>query len=152
RRPPSSCWTAATRAPASCCATPTRRATSPSCSTPPSPCPATAAGRPTPTHSGVPPDPPPYPISEGEQGEPLLPRLHQLGLRERIELLVQLCEALRSAHQQGWLLAELDPAMVWLGPKGDVRLMGLGLARIPDPTDPFDRGLSLGASAAFVAP
>ena len=105
-----------------------------------------------PSDSGVTPDAHPYLIVEGEHGEPLLPLLHQLGLRQRIELLVQLCEALRSAHQQGWLLAELDPAMIWLGPDNDVRLMGLGLARIPDPTDPFDRGLSLGASPAFVAP
>jgi len=105
-----------------------------------------------PSDSGVTPDAHPYLILEGEYGEPLLPQLHGLSLRQRIELLVQLCEALRSAHQQGWLLSELDPAMIWLGSDGDVRLMGLGLARIPDPTDPFDRGLSLGASPAFVAP
>lgn len=105
-----------------------------------------------PSDSGVTPDAHPYLIVEGEHGEPLLPRLDELGLRERVELLVQLCEALRSAHQQGWLLAELDPAMIWLDREGGVRLMGLGLTRIPDPTDPFDRGLSLGASPAFVAP
>ncbi len=105
-----------------------------------------------PSDSGVTPDAHPYLIIEGEHGEPLLPQLHTLDLRERIELLVQLCEALRFAHQQSWLLAELDPAMIWLGPEGGVRLMGLGLARIPDPTDPFDRGISLGASPAFVAP
>ena len=105
-----------------------------------------------PSDSGVTPDAHPYLIVEGEHGEPVLPQLHQLGLRQRVELLVQLCEALRSAHQQGWLLAEIDPAMIWLGPEGGVRLMGLGLTKIPDPTDPFDRGLSLGASPAFVAP
>ncbi|RZJ09870.1 MAG: hypothetical protein EOP39_10270 [Rubrivivax sp.] len=105
-----------------------------------------------PSDSGVTPDAHPYLIIEGEHGEPLLPRLHKLSLRERVELLIQLCEALRSAHQQGWLLAELDPAMIWRGTDGNVRLMGLGLTRIPDPTDPFDRGLSLGASPAFVAP
>lgn len=105
-----------------------------------------------PSDSGVTPDAHPYLIIEGAHGEPLLPQLHQLSLRQRIELLVQLCEALRSAHQQGWLLAELDPAMIWLGDDGKVRLMGLGLARIPDPTDPFDRGLSLGAAPAFTAP
>jgi serine/threonine-protein kinase len=105
-----------------------------------------------PSDSGVTPDAHPYLIVEGRHGAPLLPQLSALGLQQRIELLVQLCEALRSAHQQGWLLAELDPAMIWLGPEGGVRLMGLGLARIPDPTDPFDRGLSIGASPAFVAP
>ncbi|NCT82742.1 MAG: hypothetical protein GXC94_06335 [Comamonadaceae bacterium] len=105
-----------------------------------------------PSDSGVTPDGHPYLILEGLHGEPLLPRLPQLGLRERVELLVQLCEALRSAHQQGWLLAEIDPAMIWLDPAGKVHLMGLGLTRIPDPADPFDRGLSLGASPAFIAP
>ncbi|MFV8096498.1 hypothetical protein ACNQ25_25500, partial [Enterobacter cloacae complex sp.6730737] len=79
-----------------------------------------------PSDSGVTPDAHPYLIIEGEHGEPLLPQLGGLGLRQRIELLVQLCEALRSAHQQGWLLAELDPAMIWRGPDGSVRLMGLG--------------------------
>lgn len=105
-----------------------------------------------PCDSGVTPDAHPYLILEGTHGEPLLPQLHALRLRERVELMVQLCEALRSAHQQGWLLAEMDPAMIWLAPDGHVRLMGLGLTRIPDPTDPFDRGLSLGASPAFMAP
>lgn len=105
-----------------------------------------------PSDSGVTPDAHPYLIIQGRHGAPLLPRLPELSLRQRIELLVQLCEALRSAHQQGWLLAELDPAMIWLGTEGDVRLMGLGLARIPDPTDPFDRGLSLGAAPSLVAP
>ncbi|MFN3861945.1 MAG: hypothetical protein ACK4R2_10795 [Roseateles sp.] len=105
-----------------------------------------------PSDSGVTPDAHPYLILEGQHGAPLLPQLPTLDLRERLELLVQLCEALRSAHQQGWLLAELDPAMIWLDPQGQVRLMGLGLVRIPDPTDPFDRGLSLGAAPAFVAP
>lgn len=105
-----------------------------------------------PGDSGVTPDGQPYLIVAGDHGQPLLPALPRLGLRERIELLVQLCEALRSAHQQGWLLAEMDPAMVWLAPAGSLRLMGLGLTRIPDPTDPFDRGLSLGAGPAFIAP
>lgn len=105
-----------------------------------------------PGDSGVTPEGQPYLIVAGDHGRPLLPALTGLGLRERIELLVQLCEALRSAHQQGWLLAEMDPAMVWLAPDGSLRLMGLGLTRIPDPADPFDRGLSLGAGPAFIAP
>ena len=78
--------------------------------------------------------------------------MHELLLRERLELMVDLCEALRVAHQHSWLLAEVDPAMVWRTASGELRLMGLGLARIPDPTDPFDRGQSLGSSPEFVAP
>jgi serine/threonine-protein kinase len=105
-----------------------------------------------PSDSGVSATGQPYLIVEGAHGEPLLPAIHQLGLRRRLELVVQLCEALRSAHQQGWLLADVDPAMVWISPDGRPCLMGLGLVRIPDPTDPFDRGMSIGSSPAFVAP
>ncbi len=105
-----------------------------------------------PSDSGITPEGQPYLIVEGSHGKPLLPVLHELSLRQRVELLVQLCEAMRSAHQQGWLLAELDPAMIWRTHEGELCLMGMGLARIPDPSDPFDRGLSLGASPAFVAP
>lgn len=105
-----------------------------------------------PSESGITADGHPYLIVEGDHGAPLLPQLHELLLRERLELMVDLCEALRAAHQHSWLLAEVDPAMVWRTEAGELRLMGLGLTRIPDPTDPFDRGQSLGSSPEFVAP
>ncbi|CAN5322539.1 hypothetical protein BH11PSE10_BH11PSE10_13990 [soil metagenome] len=109
-----------------------------------------------PTDSGVTAAGLPYLIIEGANSaccKPILAACATLGLRARLQWLSQLCEALRYAHQQGWLLSEIDPAMLWID-SFDQRplLMGVGLVRMPDPSDPFDRGVSLGASAAYQAP
>ena len=109
-----------------------------------------------PTDSGVTAGGLPYLIIEGTDSlccKPILAACATLGLRARLQWLVQLCEALRYAHQQSWLLGEIDPAMLWIDTV-DHRplLMGVGLVRMPDPSDPFDRGVSLGASAGYQAP
>ena len=109
-----------------------------------------------PTDSGVTAGGAPYLIVEGADSaccKPILAACATLDLRERLQWLVQLCEALRYAHQQSWLLGEMDPAMLWID-SVDLRplLMGVGLVRMPDPADPFDRGVSLGATAGYQAP
>lgn len=109
-----------------------------------------------PTDSGVTAGGLPYLIIEGTDSlccKPILAACATLGLRARLQWLVQVCEALRYAHQQSWLLGEIDPAMLWIDTV-DHRplLMGVGLVRMPDPSDPFDRGVSLGASAGYQAP
>ena len=109
-----------------------------------------------PTDSGVTTGGAPYLIVEGADSDcckPILAACATLDLRERLQWLVQLCEALRYAHQQSWLLGEMDPAMLWIDTV-DLRplLMGVGLVRMPDPVDPFDRGVSLGATAGYQAP
>lgn len=109
-----------------------------------------------PTDSGVTTGGAPYLIVEGADSvccKPILAACATLDLRERLQWLVQLCEALRYAHQQSWLLGEMDPAMLWIDTV-DLRplLMGVGLVRMPDPADPFDRGVSLGATAGYQAP
>jgi serine/threonine-protein kinase len=109
-----------------------------------------------PTDSGVTTGGAPYLVVEGADSaccKPILAACATLGLRERLQWLVQLCEALRYAHQQSWLLGEIDPAMLWID-SVDLRplMMGVGLVRMPDPTDPFDRGVSLGATAGYQAP
>lgn len=105
-----------------------------------------------PTDSGITATGQPYLILDWAEGEPMLRACEALGLRERLELLVQLCEALRCAHQQGWLLAEVDPSMLWVGEDLKLKLMGLGLIRMPDPTDPFERGTGMGALPGYLAP
>ena len=109
-----------------------------------------------PTDSGVTAGGAPYLVVERADSaccKPILAACATLDLRERLQWLVQLCEALRYAHQQSWLLGEMDPAMLWIDTV-DLRplLMGVGLVRMPDPTDPFDRGVSLGATAGYQAP
>ena len=104
-----------------------------------------------PTDSGVTAAGQPYLILDWTDGQPILSACAPLPLRERLLLLVQLCELLRSAHQQGWLLGEMDPAMLWVDADQHLTLMGLGLVPMPDPADPFERGTSLGTTPGYMS-
>jgi serine/threonine protein kinase len=105
-----------------------------------------------PNDSGVTPGGQPYLIFDGSDGQPIVRACTSLPLRERLRLVVQLCEALRYAHQQGWLLGEIDPSLLWVNRQQQLSLMGMGLLRIPDPSDPFERGLSLASAPGFASP
>jgi serine/threonine-protein kinase len=104
------------------------------------------------TDSGVTPLGQPYLVLGALRGEPILEAADAFNLRERLDLVLQLCELLRHLHQQGWLLAEVDPEMIWVDEQGQISLMGLGLARVPDPETPYERGRSPVALPAFVSP
>ena len=105
-----------------------------------------------PTDSGVTAGGQPYLILDWAGGRPLTQARAKLSLRERLQVLVQLCDTLRDVHQQGWLLGELDPALLWVGSDLQVTLMGLGLVHMPDPADPFERGMSPGTAAGYLSP
>ncbi|MCV2368624.1 serine/threonine protein kinase [Roseateles oligotrophus] len=105
-----------------------------------------------PTDSGITSDGQPYLIFDATDGQPIVRACSTRPLRERLRLVVQLCEALRYAHQQGWLLGEIDPSFLWVGSDNQLKLMGMGLLRMPDPADPFERGLGLGSAAGFASP
>ncbi len=105
-----------------------------------------------PTDSGVTAGGQPYLILGWAGGRPLTQARAKLSLRERLQVLVQLCDALRHAHQQGWLLSEIDPSLLWVSSEPQLTLMGLGLVRMPDPDDPFERGMSPGTLPGYVAP
>ena len=102
--------------------------------------------------SGVTPLGQPYLVLAAQSGQPILEAIETLALRERLELVLQLCELLRHAHHEGWLLSEVDPELVWVSEQGRVSLMGLGLVRIPDLEAPFERGRSPSGLPAFVSP
>ncbi|WP_148090430.1 hypothetical protein [Paucibacter sp. KBW04] len=105
-----------------------------------------------PTDSGVTAQGHPYLIFEGVGGQPLLRATSALALRERLGLLLQLCEALASAHRQGWQWAEIDPSMVWLGRDRKLRIMALGLLRMPDPISPLEHVMGLSSAPGYASP
>ncbi|MCV2356040.1 hypothetical protein LNV09_18010 [Paucibacter sp. B2R-40] len=106
-----------------------------------------------PTDSGITPEGQPYLIFDATEGQPIVRACSSLPLRARLQLVVELCEALRYAHQQGWLLGEIDPSLLWVGgSEAQLKLMGMGLLRMPDPADPFERGLSLASAPGFASP
>lgn len=53
-----------------------------------------------------------------------------LGLRERIELLLQLCDAVSYAHQRGVVHRDLSPSNVLVDERGTARVVDFGLAHV----------------------
>lgn len=93
----------------------------------------------------------PYLALPWQDGQPLLAACSELPLRQRLELLLPLCEGLQYAHEQGLLLRELDPGLLWLAPGQQPRLMALGLAELAPELDAPPPRFSL-AALPFVAP
>lgn len=105
-----------------------------------------------PLDSGLTPAGQPYIVLQWEaEGLPLLSACAELPLRQRLQPLVQLCEALQHAHEQGLLLRELDPGLLWLVPGQQPLLMALGLAELA--AEPGAAAPQFSAAALpFVAP
>lgn len=106
-----------------------------------------------PLDSGVTPAGQPYLVMAWpEEGEPLLgPATYAMPLRQRLALLLPLCDALQSAHEQGLLLRELDPGLLWRLGGERLRLLSLGLAELgAAPETPRPRYTP--AALPFVAP
>lgn len=93
----------------------------------------------------------PYLVLPWQDGQPLMAACAELPLRQRLALLLPLCEGLQQAHEQGLLLRELDPGLLWLGPDQQPRLMALGLAELAPEPDAAPPRFSL-AALPFVAP
>jgi len=93
----------------------------------------------------------PYLVLPWREGQPLVAAAAEQPLRQRLALLLQLCDGLQQAHEQGLLLRELDPGLLWLCGGQQARLMALGLAELaPEPDAPPPQ-FSL-AALPFVAP
>lgn len=106
----------------------------------------------TPLDSGLSAEGKPYlALPWQDKGQPLLAAAAELPLRQRLQLLLQLCDALQYAHEQGLLLRELDPGLLWLVNGTELRLMALGLAELAPEPDAEPPQFSA-AAAPFVAP
>lgn len=72
----------------------------------------------------------PYVVMPLLAGTPLTEGLAAASLRRRLEWVVQLCELLLLAQQQGLSLVELDPSLLWVGPQQQLRLHALALLNV----------------------
>ena len=72
----------------------------------------------------------PYVVLPLLAGTPLTEGLAAASLRRRLEWVVQLCELLLLAQQQGLSLVELDPSLLWVGPQQQLRLHALALLNV----------------------
>jgi tetratricopeptide (TPR) repeat protein/predicted Ser/Thr protein kinase len=57
---------------------------------------------------------------------------HHLGLRERLELMVKVCEAVHHAHQRGLIHRDLKPGNIVVDGAGQPKILDFGVARVTD--------------------
>jgi non-specific serine/threonine protein kinase/serine/threonine-protein kinase len=55
-----------------------------------------------------------------------------LGLRERLELMVKICEAVHHAHQRGLIHRDLKPGNIIVDETGQPKILDFGVARVTD--------------------
>ena len=78
-----------------------------------------------------------YIVMEFLQGEPLNVFLEQPGgvpLEVKLDLMVQLCEGLSAAHQQGVFHRDIKPSNLYVLPNGTLKILDFGIARLATST------------------
>jgi eukaryotic-like serine/threonine-protein kinase len=101
--------------------------------------------------------PQPYFAMEFIRGESLLryAESHHLDVRQRLELMVKVCEAVHHAHQRGIIHRDLKPGNILVDETGQPKVLDFGLARMTDSdaqaTRQTDMGQLLG-TLAYMSP
>jgi serine/threonine protein kinase/WD40 repeat protein len=69
-------------------------------------------------------------------------QLEQLGVRERVELLIEVCDAIEHAHRNGVIHRDLKPANVLVDRRGRPKVLDFGVSRATDRGRPDSLGLT----------
>ncbi len=59
-------------------------------------------------------------------------RRHQLNVRDRLKMLIQVCNAVHHAHQRGVIHRDLKPGNILVTPDGQPQILDFGVARATD--------------------
>jgi hypothetical protein len=79
-----------------------------------------------------------------------LSRGDRVGVAGALNIIVQLCEGLQYAHDQGVVHRDVKPANIWLLDNGGVKLLDFGVAKSAEST--MTRSGDMVGSAAYMAP
>jgi non-specific serine/threonine protein kinase/serine/threonine-protein kinase len=84
---------------------------------------------------GVSPEGRPFAVLELVDGLPIVEHARRagLGLEERLELFLQVADAVDYAHRNLIVHRDLKPANILVGPEGRVKLLDFGIAKLLDP-------------------
>lgn len=72
----------------------------------------------------------PFFAMELVQGQPLTAHASELSLRQRVELLAQIADAVHHAHQRGVIHRDLKPGNILVDQQGRPRVLDFGIARL----------------------
>jgi tetratricopeptide (TPR) repeat protein len=78
--------------------------------------------------------PQPWFAMECIRGQPLrdYAEAHQLNTRQRLELMVKICDAVHHAHQRGLIHRDLKPGNILVDNTGQPKILDFGIARVTD--------------------
>ena len=86
--------------------------------------------------------PQPYFAMESIRGLPLqqYAEVHQLETRQKLALMVKVCDAVHHAHQRGLIHRDLKPGNILVDESGQPKILDFGVARITQADAPEDDG------------
>lgn len=99
----------------------------------------------------------PYIAMELVRGETLLAYCdeHKLNVRQRLQLMAKLCDAVQHAHQRGLIHRDLKPANILVNEDGEPKILDFGVARLTDSDAQATRQTDIGqiiGTLAYMSP
>lgn len=92
----------------------------------------------------------PYLVMEYVEGRPLRAHVAGLNLREKVQLLKAICEAVEHAHQRGVIHRDLKPGNILVTADGQPKILDFGVARVSQLDEPGTQTSQLTVAGVIV--